>query len=247
MYTEPHLLFNNTTVVYMSTETNGNVEPNPVPSMQKNGITYLLDERGKRKQYKPWLGDLFSFAYDRIMARSVFPNKFDASLDAHPSILQDVLSGVHGMRVLELATGSSSGSAATMLPNDNDYTGVDISTRLLRKAVRRFERAAFYLCSADALHFAVNAFDRCICNLSLNFFPDLDIVLDHVRRVLKPYGQFVCSVPVPERNARRSTVRENLHTQRELAEQCAAHGFTFEPLPAKNGARLYFEATAVSS
>ena len=56
--------------------------------------------------------------------------------------------------MLELATGS--GNAVNFLPNDNKYTGADISPGLLRKAVKRFRAAGFkddefYVTSADDL------------------------------------------------------------------------------------------------
>lgn len=62
--------------------------------VKKNGIYYLY-KNGKKIKDKPWLGDLFSFLYDSIMAKSVFPKKFDASIKEHTQFLKKEYSGVH--------------------------------------------------------------------------------------------------------------------------------------------------------
>ena len=54
---------------------------------RKNGLNRLLDDKNKLIKYKPWIGDLFSFLYDRIMEKSVFPKKFNASIEKHYKIL----------------------------------------------------------------------------------------------------------------------------------------------------------------
>lgn len=56
---------------------------------QKNKIYYILDERGKIKKFKPWLGDMFSFLYDPIMRKSIFPKKFKGSIAKHFDILKE--------------------------------------------------------------------------------------------------------------------------------------------------------------
>ncbi len=44
-------------------------------------LTLFLYKYGKKIKYKPWLGDLFSVYYDFLMKNSVFPKKFQASMD----------------------------------------------------------------------------------------------------------------------------------------------------------------------
>ena len=98
---------------------------NGIKVVNKKGLNYIVEDGGKLLQFKPWLGDSFSFLYDFIMKSSIFPKKFGGDMSKHYEILSQELKGVHGKRVLELATGS--GSAAHFLPNDNQYTGTDIS------------------------------------------------------------------------------------------------------------------------
>jgi ubiquinone/menaquinone biosynthesis C-methylase UbiE len=219
---------------------------NGVRIIKKRGLCYIVGKDGSVERFKPWLGDCFSFLYDFIMKRSIFPRKFGGDMGIHNEILCYVLHDVRKENVLELATGS--GSAAGFLANDNRYTGTDISTGLLKKAMKvfkaaGFEGAGFYVASADELPFKDNLFDTCLCMLSLNFFTEVERVFQEIRRVLVSGGTFVCSVPVPERNRARSTIHGTLYSEDELMRMCRALGFRYEGLPFENGALLYFKAT----
>ncbi len=212
--------------------------------VKKNGINYLYKD-GKQLKYKPWLGDMLSFLYDIIMAKSVFPKKFEASIQKHKLILGKELSDFHKSNILELATGS--GNLAEILPCDNIYTGIDISNGLLKKAHKRFNKAGFkepelVLCGAEELPFKDSMFDICICNLSLNFFEDLDKVIKEVKRVLNDQGEFVCSVPLPERNQKQSVIRGTLYSEEELEKLYESNGFSFTSFEYRNGALFYFKA-----
>lgn len=213
--------------------------------IKKKGLYYITENENSVKLFKPWLGDSFSFLYDFIMKSSIFPKKFGADMSNHYEILSQELKDIHGKRVLELATGS--GSAVNFLENDNQYTGTDISTGLLRSAVKKFKtsgfnEANFYVSSADDLPFDDQLFDICLCILSLNFFNNVKKVFQEIRRVLVPGGIFVCTVPVPERNSLQSTIRGTLYSEDDLGKICQEHGFEFESMPAKNGTLLYFKA-----
>ena len=221
------------------------IKPN-IEIVRKNGLYYIAEDGNRPRRFKPWLGDSFSFLYDRIMKNSIFPKKFGGDIQKHEQIMTQTLTGTRGKRVLELAAGS--GSAVRFLECDNAYTGIDISPGLLRQAARRFRAAGFsdaefYVSGVDELPFEAAQFNLCLCVLSLNFFGDTERVLREVWRVLAPLGEFVCSVPVPERNRLNSTIRGVLHTEAELEAICRVCGFGFEPLPAENGALLYFRAT----
>ncbi|MBN2539740.1 MAG: class I SAM-dependent methyltransferase [Deltaproteobacteria bacterium] len=213
----------------------------------KKGVHFIVEDGGSLLKFKPWLGDAFSFLYDFIMEKSIFPQKFGGDMNRHYEILGKELLGVHEKRVLELATGS--GSAVNFLPNDNHYTGTDISPGLLRKAVKNFRTAGFkdaefYVTSADDLPFDDDSFDLVLCILSLNFFNDIHRFLQEVKRVAVPTALLICSVPVPERNKVHSTIRGTLYSEEEFRKICEGHGLTYETIPSENGALLYFIATA---
>jgi SAM-dependent methyltransferase len=213
--------------------------------MQKGPLHYQLDDEGRPNRYQPWLGDAFAFLYDYFMTRSVFPKKFNASLEHHTAILADACQAFHGKRILELGTGA--GSAAGFLPPDNTYVGSDVSTGLLKQAVKRFNQAGFqnpefYIASGDDLPFAGETFDLCLCILSLNFIGNHRQVFKEAHRLLTDQGEFLCCVPVPERNHQESTIRGRLLSEVRLQKICQETAFSLEPLKRENGALTYFRA-----
>jgi len=214
-------------------------------TIKKNGINYLIDKNGQIKKFKPWLGDIFSFLYDRIMTKSIFPKLFNGDIHKHFGILQKEFRDIHNLNIIEIATGS--GTLSEYLPNDNKYTGIDISKGLLKKAYSRFKENGFnnfelYNTDAERLPFNDNTFDFGICNLSLNFFDNIDLFLQELRRILKTNSSFFCSVPILERKPEKSKIRGTLYSEKELSEIFREYGFDFENKPYENGAVLYFTA-----
>jgi ubiquinone/menaquinone biosynthesis C-methylase UbiE len=218
---------------------------NGVSVIQKMKIFYLTNENGKLKKYKPWLGDIFSFLYDQIMEKSIFPKKFRGDINKHFEILKNEYRNLRHSNILEIATGS--GNIVYILNSNNKYTGIDISSGLLRKACLRFEKTGFkdfelYNASAEELPFSDQIFDFAICNLSLNFFNDINLFIRELKRVLKPGGTFFCSVPIPERKLPDSKIRGNLYSEKELKLIFEEYNFTYKSKPYINGALLYFSA-----
>lgn len=211
---------------------------------KKRGINYIV--KGNRiEKYKPWLGDLFSYFYDPIMKSTVFPKKLNADIKKHSEILLRELRDVHNKDILELAAGS--GSIVKCLPKDNRYIGMDISPGLLRQAITKFNTAGFinpefYLVGSENFPFKENSFDICLCNLSINFFPDLNKTLNEVKRVLKKNAIFIGSVPVPERNLKKSKINGTLFSEEEFKTIFEGSGFLFKPIMEENGTIFYFKA-----
>jgi ubiquinone/menaquinone biosynthesis C-methylase UbiE len=213
--------------------------------VKKGKLCHLVKSGNRLLQFKPWLGDSFSFLYDFIMSNSIFPRKFGGDIQKHYDTLTRELATIHGRQILELGTGS--GSAIHFLNSDNQYTGTDVSPGLLKQAAKRFIKAGFpnpefYVVSADDLPFEGGVFVICLCILSLNFIGNVEKVFQEVSRVLLPDGLFVCSVPVPERNRLQSTIRGVLYSETELEKICQDYGFKYEHIPCENGALLYFKA-----
>ncbi|MDM8534445.1 class I SAM-dependent methyltransferase [Clostridiaceae bacterium HSG29] len=214
-------------------------------TVKKQEINYLIDRSGKIKKFKPWLGYLFSFSYDKLMEKSVFPKLLNANINKHFEILKNEFIDIHSLNIIELGTGS--GALAEVLPNDNRYVGIDISKGLLKKANYKFKKNNFdnfelYNSSADELPFEDNSFDYAICNLSLNFFDDINLFINELKRVLKTNSIFFCSVPIPERKLEKSKISGTLYSENELNQIFKKYDFDFESKSYENGAILYFTA-----
>lgn len=213
--------------------------------IKKNEICFILDDDGKIKKFKPWLGDMFSFLYDRIMEKSVFPKKFKGNITKHFDILREEYQKIKKSIVLEIATGS--GFAACLLNADNSYAGIDISRGLLLQAVKKFKQnnfrdAEFFLADALEMPFQNDYFDVAICDLSLNFIGNIETFIKELKRVMKNEAVFYCSVPVPEKKSPKVTIHGKLYTENELKIFFEKNNFSFIPKPYENGALLYFEA-----
>jgi ubiquinone/menaquinone biosynthesis C-methylase UbiE len=211
--------------------------------VNRRGLNYIRRD-GKLIEYNPWLGNHFGFVYDFMMKNNVFPKTFGGSIEDHNDFLNDLLGEINGLRILELGTGT--GSTVAVLNNSNQYTGVDISPELLRKARKRlvaagFENPELYVTSADDLPFRDRQFDLCLCVLSLNFFPSAEDVIKEVSRVLVPGGRFICCVPVPERNRQNRTISGTLYPEKELRRLLEMYGMQMFILPFENGPLLYFQ------
>ena len=214
--------------------------------IKKTGTVHCVIKNGKVQKHKPWLGDLFAFSYDFLMEKNVFPKKLTAIMADHLKKNQDVFNGLREKNILELGTGS--GSICTMIDPSNHYAGIDVSKGLLKKAGKRltnlkFQDYSLFLASAEDLPFSDGLFDWIICNLSFNFFKDAQQVVNEIKRVLNHRGQFFCSVPVPERNTKKTQIHGVLRSQEELKNLFQANDFDFTEMPPHNGAIFYFTAS----
>ncbi len=216
-----------------------------VRTVKKGELSYIVDESGRLRRYQPWLSDRLAFLYDFAMSFSVLPKTLHVDIEKHYECLNELLTDTHETTILELGTGS--GSAVNFLHCDNDYTGLDISPGLLRRAATRFARSGFhdpqfYVATADNLPFKAGVFELCICVLSLNFIGNIERVFEEVDRVLVSKGSFVCAVPVPEKNINHKNIRGVLYSRSELENICENKGFLYEALPCENGCLHYFRA-----
>lgn len=209
-----------------------------------SGINYIL-KNGEKIVFKKWLGDLFSPLYDRIMKKNVFPKKFNGDIQTHENFLKNIYKDIQKKVILEISTGT--GNLSNLIDNNNEYFGIDISPGLLKKAIKNFNENNFndfnlYLCSVDNMIFEDNSFDYIICNLSLNFFSDIQKVIKDINRILKPEGIFFASVPILDRIKGDSFIHGNIFTEDQLKIFFESKGFEFETFNFKNGALLYFKA-----
>lgn len=106
--------------------------------------------------------------------------------------LLDAAALAPGQRVLDLASGPGLLARATAdaLGADALVIASDISQGQLACCAQLPRVAA----DGEALPFADASLDRVLCGLGLMFFPDADVALREMRRVLRPQGRIALSV-----------------------------------------------------
>ncbi len=179
------------------------------------------------------------------MEKSIFPKKFSGSIKEHHKILQKELIHFQNKNIIEIATGS--GDAVKYLNNNNIYTGIDISPGLLNIAAKKFAKsgfkeAEFYIADACNIPFNDDCFDFGICNLSLNFFENIELFISELKRVLKPGAVFYCSVPIKDRLMTTTKIRGNIYHEKQLEKKFQDHNLNYSSLNYRNGTLLYFKA-----
>ncbi|MGH3983776.1 MAG: class I SAM-dependent methyltransferase [Pseudonocardiaceae bacterium] len=106
-----------------------------------------------------------------------------------------------GVDVLDVATGTGlvARELTGWLGSSGRIVGIDVSVEMLRRArrvcdpgVSRFVRA-----NAQALPFRAGVFDAVVCVAAVPYFPDPEAALAEWRRVCRPQGQVVFTVPAP--------------------------------------------------
>jgi SAM-dependent methyltransferase len=110
-----------------------------------------------------------------------------------------------GDKVLDLGCGEGRHAITAYLSAQVQVVGLDLSATDLGTARSRYREFVdpddssrsvdFVRASGLELPFADASFDKVICAEVLEHIPDYQGVLDEIRRVLKPGGQFAVSVP----------------------------------------------------
>ncbi|CAN5630707.1 methyltransferase domain-containing protein [soil metagenome] len=102
--------------------------------------------------------------------------------------------------VLDIATGTGEpGLTIASLLKNGSVTATDISENMLVVAKENADRRGLMnfetnCCEVSNLPFEDNSFEAITCRLGFMFFPDLEIALAEMMRVLKPGGRIVASV-----------------------------------------------------
>lgn len=104
--------------------------------------------------------------------------------------LRELLAGVDGGEVLDVATGAGGfiAALAESLRSYTRFTGVDINPDALAEAGRQFPDARFEPADAASLPFPDRSFDTVTLSNSLHHLPDPTRALGEMKRVLRPGG-----------------------------------------------------------
>jgi len=112
--------------------------------------------------------------------------------------------------------------------------GIDISEKLLEMARQRVPEAEILKADIDAMPFPDNSFDFVIMVDVFQYLLDFGRVLEEVRRVLKPDGKFIVTVPNKnwllfdsyiKRRKNIQPVEDHFFTFDEMAGLLKKHGF----------------------
>jgi len=120
----------------------------------------------------------------------------------------EMLNPGHKDKILDIATGTGEpGLTLAQLVKNGTVTGTDLSADMLevakeKAAGMRLNNFSLVCCDACNLPFPDEHFDSVVCRFGFMFFPDMDMALNEMIRVLKPGGGIVVSVwGQPEQNS----------------------------------------------
>ena len=121
--------------------------------------------------------------YDAIVARATLPMR-------KTSLAR--LGNVSGKN--SLLAGVGTGLDLALLPAEANYTGIDITPAMLRRAQHRLpatHRIDLQVADVTRTAFADNSFDIVIMHLILAVVPQPELALQEAQRVLKPGGRIL--------------------------------------------------------
>jgi len=149
-----------------------------------------------------------------VKSKEFFPDVFSRHADAYQRRLEDIMARGEargrtrvielaaprpGMRILDLACGPGNMTRrlAPLVAPGGEVVGVDLAPRMIELAREAaIPNARFEVMDIERLEFADASFDRAVCGHGLQFASDLPRALREARRVVRPRGSLVASVPV---------------------------------------------------
>lgn len=225
-----------------------------MPSLpDKNGIIHTLDESTANvngpfdKKFS-----VFAFIYDFMQEYFTRPRVHKADPRRHREILASLITPAKKVSVLDIACGT--GEAIVHFDKTNDYTGLDVSYAMLKRAVKKAEKKSFNTWrlihgNAEKMLFEDESFDLVLMDTALHMIPDYQSAIAEVARVLVKEGLFVCSTPTVGINQefdavwRKVSVKHSLHSLSvaDIEKSCSANGLSFHQYDT-NGGMLYIQA-----
>jgi SAM-dependent methyltransferase len=136
--------------------------------------------------------------------------EFVFGADERAGLVADLVGGP-GLKVLDL--GCRTRALTQHYANENAVVGVDVDRAALDRAAARLEIETVWADVEDELPFPDEAFDVVVAGELLEHLADPALAVEHVRRVLRPGGRFVGSVPNAFRLKSRLRVLAGRHPE----------------------------------
>ena len=132
--------------------------------------------------------------YDEVAG--VYDNRYDAERGKlyYTHISDTILSLIPGKGFL-LDIGCGTGLFTEIYNTRGEAAGLDISKRMIERAIKRLPDHFFVVGTADHLPFEDEIFDTCTSLLAFSYLDNPQSMLDEVYRILKPGGTLaVCTL-----------------------------------------------------
>lgn len=150
-----------------------------------------MDHRVSRESFTAWNEEMAK-RHDPDLYHTQSPLPVRLLERRRVALLLKLLASQPGMRVLEVGCGAGN----VLEQVEGARVGIDLSTFLLEKARARLgSKADLHLMDAENLTFEDASFDRVYCTEVLEHVLEPRRVIAEMRRVLKPDGVAVVSVP----------------------------------------------------
>ncbi len=122
-------------------------------------------------------------------------------------------------RVLDVACGPGI-VAEALAPLVREIVGIDATPEMIRLARERFEKARltngrFEVGLAEALPFKDAQFDQVVTRLSFHHFPDINVILSEIRRVIRPEGRLIVADVLSSDDPEESALHNSLEQLRD--------------------------------
>jgi SAM-dependent methyltransferase len=204
---------------------------------------YTLDRRGGEESriVRSFYDDLFAQGWLDGWQDNCPPNSNPNYL--HPWRLLGLGPGVGRTpkpRVLDVGCGS--GGFISVVSNEASGFGIDLSFSALKYGRTKLRNVGFAQASATSLPFRDSSFDIVTCIGSLEHFPDMELALLEMRRVLTEDGRILIHVPnlmssqtmlrymISRKGPSSDQILERYALQgdwQELFEKCGLHVMSF--------------------
>ncbi len=228
----------------------------PLPPPDSNGIISLFqDELSPENNQRNRSFSRSAWVYDLMQEYFVRPHIHKVDPCQHRKTVKAILAPAKNKRVLDIACGT--GSAIQYLDRSHRYTGLDLSYRMLKRAVKKgakknFSSMQFIQANAEQQHFPEHCFDLIVMDTALHMIPNYQAAIGQIARVLDPQGVFICSTPAMGINAEFDVVWSKMAGKRgihsfciaDLEKVCFQHQLSFEQY-AVNGGMIYFKARKI--